>query len=89
MPNIKPMNWLLRTVLQSGVRAITLPPFGIYIKAVYEHDATVLAHEAVHWAQYERMGLLTFYATYIWYSVRYGYYNNPLEVEARAGAGQA
>jgi hypothetical protein len=37
----------------------------------------------VHWEQYQRMGVIGFYVTYLWYNIRYGYWNNPMEVEAR------
>lgn len=77
------MGPLLRRLLQSGVRAITLPPFGVYIRDGYQADLRIQKHEAVHWAQYERMGLLRFYTTYVWYSWTYGYWDNPMEVEAR------
>ncbi|HMO31576.1 MAG TPA: DUF4157 domain-containing protein [Lacibacter sp.] len=43
-----------------------------------------LRHELVHVEQYKRLGLLRFLLIYLWYSLRYGYYNNPLEEEARA-----
>jgi hypothetical protein len=29
------------------------------------------------------LGARRFYATYIWYTIRYGYRNNPMEIEAR------
>lgn len=41
-------------------------------------------HEMVHIEQYKRYGLIRFLVLYLWYSARYGYYNNPLEVEARS-----
>lgn len=41
-------------------------------------------HELAHVEQYKRYGLLRFLILYLWYSVRFGYYNNPLEIEARA-----
>lgn len=41
-------------------------------------------HELAHVAQYQRYGLLNFLVRYGWYCLRYGYYNNPLEIEARA-----
>lgn len=78
------MPWILRAMLPSGVRAITLPPFGMYVKAGYVDDLRIQTHEGIHWEQYQRMGLFKFYITYIWYSWKYGYYDNPLEVEARA-----
>ena len=41
-------------------------------------------HEMAHIEQYKRYGLIRFLVLYLWYSARYGYYNNPLEVEARS-----
>ena len=40
-------------------------------------------HEMAHIEQYNRYGFLKFLVLYVWYSIRYGYYNNPFEVEAR------
>lgn len=42
-----------------------------------------LLHELTHIEQYKRMGILPFLCRYTWYSIKYGYYNNPLEKEAR------
>ncbi len=44
----------------------------------------LLLHELCHVRQYQRYGFVGFLARYLWLSVRYGYYHNPLEVEARA-----
>jgi hypothetical protein len=44
-------------------------------------------HELKHVEQYQRMGFWRFLARYGWYSLRYGYRKNPLEVEARAAEG--
>lgn len=69
--------------------AVTYPPFGIFLRRGWWGEASVarrealLSHERVHWAQYERYGLLGFYARYIFYSLRYGYRNHPMEIEAR------
>ena len=41
-------------------------------------------HEMAHIEQYKRYGLIRFLVLYLWYSARYGYYNNPLEIEARS-----
>jgi hypothetical protein len=30
------------------------------------------------------MGAIRFYITYLWLTIRHGYWNNPMEVEARA-----
>lgn len=42
-----------------------------------------LKHELAHIEQYKKHGLLKFLFLYLWYSMKYGYYNNPFEVEAR------
>jgi hypothetical protein len=36
-----------------------------------------------HWAQYQRMGAVRFYAVYLWLLLRHGYQNHPMEIEAR------
>lgn len=45
--------------------AATLPPFGIFMESRLIHEGegpcSVLAHERVHWEQYQRMGLCSFY----------------------------
>ena len=45
---------------------------------------SLVRHELKHVEQYKRMGFFTFLVVYLYYSIRYGYYNNPLEIEARA-----
>ena len=75
-----PVRWWLRL---TGFGGVTLPPFGIYILAERLDNERLVRHEQAHWAQYERMGFLGFYLTYLWYTIRHGYWNNPMEVEAR------
>lgn len=43
-----------------------------------------VAHELQHIRQYERYGTVGFLLRYFYHSLRKGYYNNPLEAEARA-----
>jgi hypothetical protein len=69
------------------VRAITLPPFGIYALKGSVEDEALASHERVHWQQYQRMGCIGFYIRYFWYQVRYGYDRNPMEIEARSISG--
>jgi hypothetical protein len=81
---MKPAPLLLSILLRCvGFKAITLPPFGIYVIQRYVDNTRLAKHEAKHWEQYERMGVLKFYAVYLWYSLKYGYRNNPMEIEAR------
>jgi hypothetical protein len=48
----------------------------------------LLAHEAVHVRQAERLGPLLF-VLYVWLGARYGYRDHPLERAARLGARQS
>ncbi len=75
--------WVLE---KAGMGANTL---GHTIISRHDHlSDRLLAHESVHVRQFERLGLLL-YPLYLWYSARYGYRDNPLEVAARRGAGLA
>lgn len=74
------LRWFLRTF---GFVGITLYPLGIYVLPELIADKRLRKHEMAHWQQAQRMGAVRFYLTYLWYSVRYGYRNNPLEIEAR------
>jgi hypothetical protein len=51
-------------------------------------DPVLLAHEAVHVRQAERLGPFVL-PLYVWLSARYGYRDNPLERAARHGARSA
>ena len=46
-------------------------------------NQTLRKHEEVHMEQFERYGWFLFVIKYIYYSIRYGYWDNPFEVEAR------
>lgn len=52
-------------------------------RQAYLSDERWLRHEAAHLLQYRRYGMAGFLLRYLWYSLRYGYRNNPLEQEAR------
>lgn len=69
--------------LPFGYNAMTVPPVGIFIKRSQHDNKALLDHEMIHWAQYQRMGLLGFYAAYTKGSTE-GYDANPMEIEARA-----
>jgi len=75
--------WLAWLLTKQGYKAITLPPFGIYaLPACVDYD-WLKRHEECHWDQYKRMGLVKYYVTYVFYHFKYGYKNNPMEIEAR------
>ena len=73
--------WCLR---RAGFGGICLPPFGIFILPERFYEKPLLRHEMAHWLQAKRMGLVRFYSFWLFYTLRYGYRDNPLEVEARA-----
>ena len=70
----------------SGHAGICLPPFGIFLlpESLYSHS--LIRHERCHWMQARRMGSARWAFTYLWYNLKYGYRDNPLEQEARDAA---
>lgn len=75
-----PVRWFLKATRFGG---ITLPPFGIYILIERMGSVRLHRHEQAHWEQAQRLGTVRWYWLYLWYFLRYGYWNNPFEVEAR------
>jgi hypothetical protein len=51
-------------------------------------DHGLVRHELKHLEQIERDGRVLFMVKYVWWLCRYGYWNNPYEIEARAAASQ-
>ena len=81
---IKEANHLVKLFLvRTGYAGITLPPFGIFILKERINDTVLRNHELVHWEQYKKLGTIGFYAKYLYYNFKYGYWNNPMEIEAR------
>ena len=72
--------WVLR---RTGFVGVALAPWGIYILPERMYSDALIRHEQVHWQQYQRMGLLKYYGTYLYQVIRYGYRNAPMEREAR------
>lgn len=70
--------------LANNYNARTIPPFGIFIKESEKSNEALLNHELVHWKQYQRMGLIGYYRTYLSQIKQYGYDAMPMEKEARA-----
>jgi hypothetical protein len=82
----RPAGHVIRLFLRAtGYTGICLPPFGIFILSECMHNSALVQHEQCHWRQAQRMGVARWAITYLWYNLRYGYQNNPLEVEARGG----
>ena len=66
--------------LWNQVRGFAFYPF---IFVLDKKDKKLIAHEMVHIKQQLRGWLIGFYIKYIYYQIRYGYENNPYEIEAR------
>ena len=79
-PKIRYVQWVL-----PPFRAMTIPPFGIFIKKEFEGDKQILEHDLIHWKQYERMGLFMYYFRYFMQLLLIGYDTMPMEMEARQG----
>jgi len=75
------IRWFLR---RTGYAGICLAPWGIFILAEHMYSDRLIRHEQAHWRQWQRMGTVRYYATYIWQVLRHGYRNAPMEIEARA-----
>ena len=83
IPKLTSVPWLLEPR-----RAMTIPPFGIFVRKEYlPVEPWFSAHEEYHWKQYQRLGLFGFYFTYYKGMILRGYFNNPLELEAREKGG--
>lgn len=79
VPAYGPWRWFLKG---AGYRAITMPWRSIYVLREYLEVEELRRHELVHIEQIERDGAVKFSILYLWYLVRYGYWNNPYEQEA-------
>ena len=90
---IKRMNLFVRIITFGWPDAITLAPFGIYIKERRLCNRTIRNHEMIHWRQQWEMLIIFFY---LWYFIewvvklfiygRKAYHNLSFEREARTGA---
>ena len=72
-----PKHWWF---LSKNIQAITLPPFIFYNGLP---DNQTRCHEFVHWYQAnKKYTWIGFYVVYLWFAIRYGYSNHPMEREA-------
>lgn len=77
-PKIYYVRWVL-----PPFRAMTIPPFGIIVRKDLKVDNQILAHDLIHWKQYERMGFFMYYFRYFMQMILIGYDTMPMEMEAR------
>lgn len=73
--------------IPGSLMAMTIPPFGIFIEEKYidegDGKGSILAHERIHWLQYQERGLAGFYFAYISGWLKHGRLYNELEYDAR------
>jgi len=55
-----------------------------YVLPGHESNAALTRHEMKHLEQIEQDGRFVFTVRYAWWTLCYGYWNNPYEIEARA-----
>jgi len=63
--------------------AITIGQVTFYSVPYLDVNHAWERHENKHKEQWKREGLIKFAVKYLWYQIRYGYQNNPFEIEAR------
>ncbi len=56
----------------------------IYLDPKYLTDERLIRHEMTHIKQMDEEGKFKFTCRYLWWTLKYGYQDNPYEVEARA-----
>lgn len=77
--------WLLNKLGMTGWCSV----WGtIYIRPDQMMNHTLIAHEQVHARQIIRDGIFMQPLKYLFYTIRYGYRNNPYEIEARRLSGE-
>jgi len=83
-------NWKARIIVwiadkinpKFDIIAVTWSP-NIYIYPADKQTERLIKHESCHLKQQKDMGKYKFLAVYIYQFLKYGYWNMPLEVEAR------
>ena len=70
-----------------GYKAWVLYPWMLFRDAAATDR--LFRHELEHVYQVRQFGWFRFYLTYIWYSLRYGYRDNPFEIAASVVEGES
>jgi len=55
----------------------------IYLDPAHLNDESLIRHEMAHIDQIQRDGKIVFALKYMFWTMKYGYWNNPYEIEAR------
>lgn len=78
----------VRWMKRAKVRGIVIGRNVCFSESGKDIPQFLFRHELEHAYQQMRDGRFKFYLKYFYYSLRYGYDNNPYEVEAREAANQ-
>lgn len=81
VPAWGPWAWFLK---RNEFIAIPMPWGTVYCLEEHIDDPIMRGHEMVHFEQMDREGTFRFVVKYLWYALRYGYWQNPYEIEAYA-----
>lgn len=78
--------WVFKkTMCSKNSQVAMIDPFFLNILAfgTTSISESLYKHESCHIEQVKRDGRLKFICKYLYYNIKYGYYNNPYEIEAR------
>ena len=78
------ISWFLK---KTNFQGITMPWKAVYIVENARNYNLLIAHESTHIDQINKYGPFRWSILYLFYMIRYGYYDNPFEIEARNKAG--
>ncbi len=77
-------NWVLIFAQGNQTKwAITILNTSYFSVGESDVNRNWMNHENEHKRQWKQYWYIGFIFLYIWYLIKYGYYNNPLEVQAR------
>lgn len=65
------------------VWAVTIWPFIFVWPDSHAKDPVLINHEKKHIEQWKRYWIIGFLPVYLWHHFKKGYWDNPLEIEAR------
>lgn len=85
VPEVGELHFVLQKTQMLPQNAIGITfGYGIYIQKAHQSDRSLLVHEMTHTMQYERLGgIAAFLEQYIHECLSVGYFQAPMEVEAR------
>ena len=82
--------WKLRLLEKMGFLGFTFFNGTVWLRPNMDAETKhrVMAHEARHIFQIKRDGKIWFAIKYLYYAFKYGYRNNPYEIDARKTANE-